>query len=136
MSDIYPISVDNDEMQDLFNVINQYSDTIISMAKLVGGNAAADYDRAGKIINKLLDKVENAVSPPQCLAKECIKSDYCYMPSQCQFVSLLKNGFAVARSDEKTLQSYLSLGWKIISVDDGLKPTAKKYLLYHEKSQG
>lgn len=134
-SNIYPILVSNEEMQELFNILNKYSDTILQMAKVVGGNASSDYDRAVQIINSILMRVEDAISPMQCLSKQCMDSNYCYKPSQCLFVEYMKKGYNVARVDDQMLDSYMSIGWKLIHTDETLRPTSKRHLVIYKKLQ-
>ena len=131
MPDIYPILVDNDEMQELFNILAKYQDTILQMAKVVGGDAANGYDRATKIINGLLDKADAAVSPPSCLSKECLSSDYCYKPSQCEFVRLMKAGHRVARISDGQLALYAAAGWEVVNTDERLAGSAKRNTVIH-----
>jgi hypothetical protein len=133
-SNIYPIAVDNDEMQELFNILHKYQDTILSMAKVVGNSAAEDYNRAVEIINGVLARAEAAISPMPCLSKACMNSSYCYRPTgQCEFVKYMKAGYNVARVNETMLDTYLALGWTIAEEDTSIKPSAQRYLLIYKK---
>jgi hypothetical protein len=131
--EIYPITVSNESVQRLFDIMHKYQDTILSMAKVVGGDAAVEYNEAVEIINSLFGKVEDAVSPPKCIAKACLNSSYCHNPNQCDFVKNMKLGFPVARVNESEKPLFESIGWEVVSVDKMLPSTAKKYVMIYKK---
>ena len=131
--EIYPITVSNEEVQRLFDIMHKYQDTILSMAKVVGGNASEEYNEAVGIINNLFGKVEAAVAPPKCISRACFKSSYCHEPQQCNFVKNMKRGFPVARVNESEKPLYESIGWEVAATDNMLSPSAKKYIMIYRK---
>ena len=134
MPDIYPVKVDSDEMQILFDVLNKYSDIIRGMIGSIGGTAAEDYNKAAGIINTLLAKTEDAISPMPCLSKACVNGNYCYRAfGQCDFVVYIKKGYHVARVSDDQVAIYESIGWSLAKRDNGLKPSAKRCLMIYKK---
>jgi len=127
--DIYPIFVDDGEINQLYLILQKYSNIILEMAKTVGEEASENYNKSVKIINKLIEKTENAISPMPCISDACLNSNYCHLPEQCDFVKFLKIGYKVARVSDNMVPVYRALGWERKSIDNLLSSSQKRNLM-------